>query len=102
RRRADQRAALPFEQLEAELVLEQLQLLADTRLRGVQHARGLGNVEIVLGNRHEISQLDEFHRAFAGLVAIEGVNCKGYEGEHLCKRPTPSRPGLGAYAASGR
>ena len=60
--RAHQRAALAFEQLEAELVLELLQLLADAGLRRVQHARGLRDVEIVFGDGHEVAQLDEFHR----------------------------------------
>ena len=60
--RPHQRAALAFEQLEAELVLELLELLADAGLRGVQHARRLGDVEVVLGDRDEVAELDQFHR----------------------------------------
>ncbi len=56
-----QRAALAFEQLEAELVLELLELLAHAGLRRVQHARGLGDVEVVFRDRDQVAQLDEFH-----------------------------------------
>ena len=63
-----QRAALAFEQLEAELVLELLELLADAGLRRVQHARRLGDVEVVLGDRDEVAQLYEFHRGVVELV----------------------------------
>ena len=56
-----------------ELVLELLQLLADPGLRGVQYARRLRDVEIVLGHRHEITQLYEFHRGLVGLVGHRGM-----------------------------
>jgi hypothetical protein len=59
---AQQRTALALEQPETELVLELLELFAHAGLRGVQRAGGLRDVEIVFGDRDEISQLDEFHR----------------------------------------
>jgi hypothetical protein len=59
---SDQRPALAFEQLQTQLVLELLELLAHAGLRGMQRACGLGDVEIVFCDRHEIAQLDEFHR----------------------------------------
>ena len=34
----------------------------------VQDARGLRDVEIVLGHRHEVTQLYEFHQGLVGLV----------------------------------
>ena len=58
---AGERAALALEQLESELLFEQLQLPADTRLRGVQLPGGGRDVEAILVDRHEVAQLLQFH-----------------------------------------
>ncbi len=50
-------AAFALEDLEAELVLEQLDLLADTGLRGVQRPRGGRDVEAVLHDGGEVAEL---------------------------------------------
>ena len=65
---ARQRAALALEQLEAEFLLQQLELAADSGLRGVQLPRGRGDVQAVFMNCHEIAQLLELHRT-VGLFA---------------------------------
>ena len=54
-------APLAHEDLEAQLVLEQLDLLADARLRGVQLLRGGRDVQAALRHRREIAQLVQFH-----------------------------------------
>ena len=54
-------AAVARKDLKAELVLEQLELLADARLRSVQFLRGGSDVESVLGDRREVAQLMELH-----------------------------------------
>ena len=61
--RRDPREVAPVahEDLEAELVLEQLDLLADARLRGVQLLRRGGDVETGLGDGREIAELMQFH-----------------------------------------
>ena len=86
-----QRAALAFEQLEAQLVLELLELLAHAGLRGVQHARGLGDVEIVLGDCDEVAQLYEFHR-IVSWWAIEGGEGEIGEGATSSSRSRPRGP----------
>jgi hypothetical protein len=58
-----ERASFALEQLEAEFLLEQLELAADAGLRGMQLARGCGYVQAVLVDRYEIPQLLEFHPA---------------------------------------
>ena len=60
-RGAGERAALAFEQLKAELLLQQLELPADAGLRGVQLPGGGRDVEAILVDRHEIAQLLQFH-----------------------------------------
>ena len=54
-------APVAHEDLEAELVLEQLDLLADARLRGVELLRRGGDVETGLGDGREIAELMQFH-----------------------------------------
>jgi hypothetical protein len=71
-RGTQQGASLAFEDLEAELVLELLELLADARLRGVQDARGLRDVQVVLGYSHEVAQLRELHGRCIPLVGHRG------------------------------
>ena len=95
--RPHQRAALAFEQLEAELVLEQFELLAHAGLRRVQHARRLGDVEIVFRDRDQVAQLNEFHREW---WAIEGSEGEIGEGDpfHLTHAPAAR---LKEYGASG-
>ena len=61
RRDAREVAAVAHEDLESELVFEQLDLLADAGLRGVQLLGGGGDVEAVLGDGGEIAQLVQFH-----------------------------------------
>ena len=58
---ARQVAPLAHEDLEAELVLEQLDLLAHPGLRGVQLVRRGGDVETALGDGGEVTQLVQFH-----------------------------------------
>ena len=70
---AGQRAALAFEQLKSEFLLEQLQLPADPRLRGVQLPGGGRDVQAVFVDRHEISQLLEFHVAAVGLCLRSSI-----------------------------
>jgi hypothetical protein len=55
RRGAGERPALALEQLESELLLQQLELPAHPRLRGVQLPRGGRDVEAVLMHGHEIA-----------------------------------------------
>ncbi len=52
-----QRAALALEQLEAEFLLQELQLAADSRLRGVQLPRGRGDVQAVFMNGDQDSAI---------------------------------------------
>ncbi len=59
---ARQVAAVADEDLETELVLEQLDLLADARLRRVQLLGRRRDVEAGLGDRGEVAQLVQFHR----------------------------------------
>jgi hypothetical protein len=49
--------ALPYEDLEAELVLHLPDLLADARLRGVQGLRGVGHVHAVIDDRAQVLDL---------------------------------------------
>ena len=51
----------PLEYLKAKLVLEQLDLLADTGLRRMQHPRGRGDVESLLHDRNEVPELMKLH-----------------------------------------
>ncbi len=62
RRDAREIASLAHEDLEAELVLEQLDLLADARLRGVQLLRRRRDVQPALGDGGEIAKLVQLHR----------------------------------------
>jgi hypothetical protein len=59
-------APVAHEDLEAEFVLEQLDLLADARLRRVQLLRGRRDVEAGLGDGGEVTQLMQFH---AGILS---------------------------------
>jgi len=54
-------AALAHENLEAELILQQLDLLADARLGGMQLLGGCRDVQPTLGNGREIAQLVKLH-----------------------------------------
>ena len=62
-RHARQVAAVTHEDLESEFVLEQLDLLADARLRGVQLLGRGGDVEAGLRDGCEITELVQFHGA---------------------------------------
>ena len=59
---ADQSLATAHEDLDAQLGLQLLDLLADARLRGKQHIGHLGEIEIVLYCRAHIFELLEIHR----------------------------------------
>ena len=52
---------IALEQLETELLLQQLELAAHTRLRGVQLPRRRRDVQPILVNRDQIAQLLELH-----------------------------------------
>jgi len=56
-----QGASAAHENAKAQLVFQQLDLLAHRRLRGVQFLRGGGDVEAVLDDGREVAQLLEFH-----------------------------------------
>src|ERR1700722_14668602 len=71
-------ASLALEQLEAEFLLEQLELAADAGLRGMQLACGGGYVQAVLVDRNEIPQLLELHAA-VGLSGRGGGIAIGYK-----------------------
>ena len=88
-----QRPALALEQLETEFVLELFELFADAGLGGVQHARRLCDVEIVLGYGHEVAQLYEFHRGLVGWWAIGGCESEIVEGVNPFISLTSPRPG---------
>src|SRR5258708_32896088 len=60
-RDAGEIASLADEDLEAELVLEQLDLLAHPRLRGMELVRGGGDVAPSLSHGREIAQLAQLH-----------------------------------------
>jgi hypothetical protein len=49
--------ALAREQLQPEFLLEELQLLADTRLGGIQPFGGRGDVQAVVGDRQQVFEL---------------------------------------------
>src|SRR5258708_11332508 len=61
RRNPREIAAFAHEDLKAQLVLEQLDLLADAGLRRVQLLGGRRDVETALGHRGEITQLVQLH-----------------------------------------
>jgi hypothetical protein len=84
-------AAVAHEDLKAELVLEQLDLLAHARLGGVQLLGGRSDVETALRDGGEVSELVQFHpgilanaraahlrrsRADSRLAAYAGLPCK--------------------------
>jgi hypothetical protein len=56
-----QRAAMPHEDLETQLILELPQLFADGRLRGVELGGGGGDVQVALRDGGEESQLLQLH-----------------------------------------
>jgi hypothetical protein len=74
RRDAREVAAIAHEDLEAELVLEQLDLLRHPRLRGVQLLGRRRDVEARLGHCGQVSQLVQLHCAILakGFRAIPG------------------------------
>ncbi len=55
-------AALAGEDLEAQLILKQLDLLADPRLGGMQLLGGSRYVKSALGHGRQVAQLVQFHR----------------------------------------
>ena len=57
-----------FEQLNAELVLELADLLADGRPRDVQASRGTAEVDL-FGRRHEVPKVSQFHCRCSGLYS---------------------------------
>ncbi len=60
---AGERTSLAHEEVEAELVLQQLELLADGRLSRPDAGCGRRQIQVVLRDRREKSQLLELHRA---------------------------------------
>ena len=67
-------AALAHEDLKAELVLEQLDLLADPGLRGMQLLGGRGDVETALGDGGEVTQLVQLHKLKPNPTANRSVS----------------------------
>ena len=65
----EQALAAAHEQLDAELVLEILDVLADARLRGVQRIGDLGQVEVLRDRLADDAQLLEVHRPSSGGMA---------------------------------
>ncbi|MDR6354763.1 hypothetical protein Q3H58_001434 [Pseudomonas psychrotolerans] len=61
RRHPGQVLAAASEHLDAQFVLEQADLLADAGLRGIETLGGGGNVQIVVGDFPDVSQLLQFH-----------------------------------------
>ena len=61
----------PIEQWHAHLSLELSDLLAERRLRGVQTCGGAREVQLV-GHRHEVPQMTQFHHAKARRAATNG------------------------------
>ena len=66
-----QRAAAADKDAEAELILEQLQLLADSRLRGMQLFGGRRDIQAALGDGSEVPELLEFHIGWSGNLWLQ-------------------------------
>jgi len=60
-REPEQALAAALEELDAELVLQVLDVLADARLRGEQRGRHLGQVEVLLHRLPDDAELLEIH-----------------------------------------
>jgi len=60
-----ERASVAHENIDAQLFLQLLELLADGRLRCVQLSCSGGEVQIVLGDRGQKAQLLKFHAGIA-------------------------------------
>ena len=64
-RQTEQPLAATHEQLDAELVLEILDVLADARLRGQQRVGDLGQIEIATGGLADDAELLKIHAQLA-------------------------------------
>ena len=71
---AGQVFAAACEDFDAQLVFEQADLLADTRLRGIEALSGSGNVEVVVRHFPDVAQLLKLHMNPSKQIDATGIS----------------------------
>jgi hypothetical protein len=81
-----QALALAGEELHAKLLLQQLELLADSRLARIQAVSGGRDVEATVGNGHQVPELLESHGWKPGLPGAGTAVAIWPSGQRACQR----------------